>query len=44
MVTPQGLKIVCGKSNEINGENIVLCTTAEKKLFAFDKVLRKLYV
>ena len=37
MLTPQEL-IVCGESNEMNGEKIVLCLTAEKKkLFAFDK-------
>ena len=31
MVTSQELKIVCGESNEKNGEKIVLCSTAEKK-------------
>ena len=31
-------KMVCGESNEINGEKIVLCSIAEKKLFAFDRV------
>ena len=30
--------MVCGESNEINGEKIVLSFTANKKLFAFDKV------
>ena len=35
MVTPQELG-VCRESNEINGEKIVLCSTSEKILFAFD--------
>ena len=35
MVTPQEVKKVCGESNKINGEKIVLCLTA---LYAFDKV------
>ena len=30
--------MVCGESNKINGEKIVLSFTAEKKLFAFDRV------
>ena len=31
--------MVCGESNEINGEKkIVSCSTTEKKVFAFDKV------
>ena len=29
-MTPQELG-VCGESNEINGEKIVLCSTAERK-------------
>ena len=39
MVTPRELNMVCGESNEINGEiNGENCfeLTAEKKLFAFD--------
>ena len=39
VVTLPELKILCGKSNEINGETkVVLCSTAKKNLFAFDKV------
>ena len=38
MVTPRELNMVYGESNEINGEKIVLSFTAEKKMFAFDKV------
>ena len=34
VVAPQELG-VCGKLNEINGEKIILCLTAEKKI-AFD--------
>ena len=38
VVTPQELIMVCEESNDINSEKIVLCSTTEKKLFAFDKV------
>ena len=38
MVTPQELNMVYGESNEINGLKFFLSFTAEKKLFAFDKV------
>ena len=31
MVTPQELNMVCGESNEINGEKIVLSFTPDKK-------------
>ena len=34
MVTPRELNMVCGESNEINGE-IVLSFTAEKKIVCF---------
>ena len=36
VLTPQE-RGLCEESNEINGEKIVLCLTAEKKLFALDK-------
>ena len=36
MLKPQELR-VCGESNEINGEKIVLCLSAEKRMFAFEK-------
>ena len=39
-MTPQELKMVCGESDAINGEKIVLCSIAEEKLFAFDKVCK----
>ena len=35
VVKPQELKMVCGESNEINGEKIVLCPTAETKICCF---------
>ena len=31
MVKPHELKMVCGESNEINGEKNVLCSLTEKK-------------
>ena len=34
VLTPQELG-VCGESNEINGEKIVLCSTTEKKIVFF---------
>ena len=34
MLTPEELE-VCRESNEINGEKIVLCSTAEKKIVCF---------
>ena len=33
VVTPQGHKIVCREPSGMNGENIVLYSTAEKKNF-----------
>ena len=41
--TPQELKMVCGESNEINVEKIVLCSTAEKNyllLIRSEKIVR----
>ena len=35
VLTPQKLKILCRESNQINGEKIVLCSTAEKKIVCF---------
>ena len=35
VVTPRELNMVCGESNEINGEKNVLSFTAEKKIFCF---------
>ena len=35
VLTPQGLNMVCGESNETNGEKIVLSLTAEKKIVCF---------
>ena len=35
MVTPQEINMVCGESNEINGEKIVLSFAAEKKIVCF---------
>ena len=35
IVTPLELKMACGESNEINGEQNVLCLTAEKKIVCF---------
>ena len=40
MLTPQEL-LVCGESYEINGEKILLCSTAEKKIVCFGKKLKK---
>ena len=33
--------MACGESNEINSEKIVLCSTAEKKLFYFNRSEKK---
>ena len=38
METPQELNMMCGKSNELNGEKNCFGSTTEKKMFAFDKV------
>ena len=44
MVTPQELKILCGESNELNGEKTVLCPTTEKKNCLLLIRSEKLYV
>ena len=47
MVTPPELKIVCGESNEINGEKTVMCSTSEKNCLLFlrsEKIVFKLGV
>ena len=44
VVTPQELNMVCGESNEINDEKIVLSFIAEKKIVCFLYGLKKLYV
>ena len=35
VVTPQELNMVCGESNEINGEQNCLSLTPEKKIVCF---------
>ena len=39
VVTPSEPKLVCGKSNKINGgRKYILCSITEKKLLAFDQI------
>ena len=39
MVTPQEINMVCGESNEINGEKkLFWVLPLRKKLFAFDMI------